>query len=133
MKKKITILGCEVIIVFNMAVQITFEEISGKPFAEIDNNSSKDNLALAYSAILANNPDTSITIDKLMHEASGKDMAELLNAVTESFIQWNKMPSTLADEDDNTSSPDTSSPVLEASASSDSAESSAADDSAKNS
>ena len=120
MKKKITILGCEVIIVFNMAVQITFEEISGKPFAEIDNNSSKDNLALAYSAILANNPDTSITIDKLMHEASGKDMAELLNAVTESFIQWNKMPSTLADEDDNTSSPDTSAPVLEASASSDS-------------
>lgn len=120
MKKKITILGCEVIIVFNMAVQITFEEISGKPFAEIDNNSSKDNLALAYSAILANNPDTSITIDKLMHEASGKDMAELLNAVTESFIQWNKMPSTLADEDDNTSSPDTSSPVLEGSASSDS-------------
>lgn len=120
MKKKITILGCEVIIVFNMAVQITFEEISGKPFAEIDNNSSKDILALAYSAILANNPDTSITIDKLMHEASGKDMAELLNAVTESFIQWNKMPSTLADEDDNTSSPDTSSPVLEASASSDS-------------
>lgn len=120
MKKKITILGCEVIIVFNMAVQITFEEITGKPFAEIDNNSSKDNLALAYSAILANNPDTSITIDKLMHEASGKDMADLLNAVTESFIQWNKMPSTLADEDDNTSSPDTSSPVLEASASSDS-------------
>lgn len=120
MKKKITILGCEVIIVFNMAVQITFEEISGKPFAEIDNNSSKDNLALAYSAILANNTDTSITIDKLMHEASGKDMAELLNAVTESFIQWNKMPSTLADEDNNTSSPDTSSPVLEASASSDS-------------
>lgn len=133
MKKKITILGCEVIIVFNMAVQITFEEISGKPFAEIDNNSSKDNLALAYSAILANNPDTSITIDKLMHEASGKDMADLLNAVTESFIQWNKMPSTLADEDDNTSSPDTSSPVLEASASSDSPESSAADDSPKNS
>lgn len=120
MKKKITILGYEVIIVFNMAVQITFEEISGKPFAEIDNNSSKDNLALAYSAILANNPDTSITIDKLMHEASGKDMADLLNAVTESFIQWNKMPSTLADEDDNTSSPDTSSPVLEPSASSDS-------------
>ena len=120
MKKKITILGCEVIIVFNMAVQITFEEISGKPFAEIDNNSSKDNLALAYSAILANNPDTSITIDKLMHEASGKDMADLLNAVTESFIQWNKMPSTLADEDDNTSSPDTSSAVLEAPASSDS-------------
>ena len=119
MKKKITILGCEVIIVFNMAVQITFEEISGKPFAEIDNNSSKDNLALAYSAILANNPDTSITIDKLMHEASGKDMADLLNAVTESFIQWNKMPSTLADEDDNTSSPDTSAPELEASASSD--------------
>lgn len=101
MKKKITILGCEVIIVFNMAVQITFEEISGKPFAEIDNNSSKDNLALAYSAILANNPDTSITIDKLMHEASGKDIADLLNAVTESFIQWNKMPSTLADDEDH--------------------------------
>lgn len=119
-KQQITLLGETLTIVFNMACQIAFEEITGKPFAEIDNNSSKDNLALAYSAILANNPDTSITIDKLMHEASGKDMADLLNAVTESFIQWDKMPSTLADEDDNTSSPDTSSPVLEASASSDS-------------
>ena len=85
---------------FNMAVQISFEEITGKPFSEIDTNVSKDSLALAYSAIIANNPDCNITVDNLMHDASGAELNEVIKAISDSFVDWNKVPETLADEED---------------------------------
>ena len=85
---------------FNMAVQISFEEITGKPFSEIDTNVSKDSLALAYSAIIANNPDCNITVDNLMHDASGAELKEVIKAISYSFVEWNKVPGTLADEED---------------------------------
>lgn len=100
MKKILTILGQEVTIMFNMAVQISFEEITGKSFREIDTDSSKDNFALAYAAIIANNPDTSITAGNLMHDASGAELNEVIKAISESFVEWNKVPGTLADEED---------------------------------
>ena len=85
---------------FNMAVQISFEEITGKPFSEIDTNVSKDSLALAYSAIIANNPDCNITVDNLMHDASGAELNAVIKAISDSFVEWNKVPGTLADEED---------------------------------
>ena len=85
---------------FNMAVQISFEEITGKPFSEIDTNVSKDSLALAYSAIIANNPDCNITVDNLMHDASGAELNAVIKAISDSFVDWNKVPETLADEED---------------------------------
>ena len=100
MKKILTILGQEVTIMFNMAVQISFEEITGKPFSEIDTNVSKDSLALAYSAIIANNPDCNITVDNLMHDASGAELNGVIKAISDSFVEWNKVPETLADEED---------------------------------
>ena len=100
MKKILTILGQEVTIMFNMAVQISFEEITGKSFREIDTNVSKDNLALAYSAIIANNPDCNITVDNLMHDASGAELNGVIKAISDSFVDWNKVPETLADEED---------------------------------
>ena len=100
MKKILTILGQEVTIMFNMAVQISFEEITGKPFSEIDTNVSKDSLALAYSAIIANNTDCNITVDNLMHDASGAELNAVIKAISDSFVDWNKVPETLADEED---------------------------------
>ena len=100
MKKTITIRVQEVTIMFNMAVQISFEEITGKPFSEIDTNVSKDSLALAYSAIIANNPDCNITVDNLMHDASGAELNGVIKAISDSFVEWNKVPETLADEED---------------------------------
>ena len=85
---------------FNMAVQISFEEITGKSFREIDTNVSKDSLALAYSAIIANNPDCNITVDNLMHDASGAELNGVIKAISDSFVEWNKVPETLADEED---------------------------------
>ena len=105
MKKILTILGQEVTIMFNMAVQISFEEITGKPFSEIDTNVSKDSLALAYSAIIANNPDCNITDDNLMHDASGAELNGVIKAISDSFVEWNKVPETLADDADKKEAP----------------------------
>lgn len=100
MKKTITILGHEVVISFNMAVEISFEEIAGKPFGEFDLKASKDVLALAYAGIIANNPDVEITANELMYKASGVELAAVINTITESFIEWNNIPKTLNDEED---------------------------------
>ena len=100
MKKTITILGQEVTIMFNMAVQISFEEITGKPFSDINTDSSKDNFALAYAAIIANNPDTKITADNLMRDISGAELKDLMQAISDAAVEWNEMPATLADDED---------------------------------
>ena len=100
MKKIITILGETLTIAFNMAVQISFEEITGKPFSDINTDSSKDNFALAYAAIIANNPDTNITADNLMRDISGAELRDLMQAISDAAVEWNDMPATLADEED---------------------------------
>ena len=99
MKKILTILGQEVTIMFNMAVQISFEEITGKAFSDINTDSSKDNFALAYAAIIANNPDTNITADNLMRDISGAELKDLLQAISDAAVEWNEMPATLADDE----------------------------------
>ena len=100
MKKIITILGETLTIAFNMAVQISFEEITGKSFREINTDSCKDNFALAYAAIIANNPDTNITAGNLMRDISGAELKELMKAISDAFVEWNDIPATLADDED---------------------------------
>ena len=99
-KQQITLLGETLTIVFNMACQIAFEEITGKPFSDFDSNKSKDILALDYAVISVNNPDTNITADRLMREANAQDMKTLNNAITAALMEWNDMPATFADEED---------------------------------
>lgn len=100
-KQQITLLGETLTIVFNMACQIAFEEITGKPFNDFDSNKSKDILALDYAVISVNNPDTNITADRLMREANAQDMKTLNNAITAALMDWNDMPATFADEEDH--------------------------------
>ena len=100
MKKTINILGESITIAFNMASLIGFEEITGKPFNEINIGMSKDTLALSIAVIIANNPDTQITVNALMTQASGKEISELTQAVTAAFIEWDTIPETLSDDED---------------------------------
>ena len=100
MKKTINILGESITIAFNMASLIGFEEITGKPFNEINIGMSKDTLALSIAVIIANNPDTQITVNALMTQASGKEISELTQAVNAAFIEWNTIPETLSDDED---------------------------------
>ena len=99
-KRQITLLGETLTIVFNMACQIAFEEITGKPFSDFDSNKTKDILALDYAVISVNNPDTEITADRLMREANAQDMKTLNNAITAALMDWNDMPATFADDED---------------------------------
>ena len=93
-----------------MAVEISFEDIAGKPFCEFDLKASKDVLALAYAGIIANNPDVEITANDLMFKASGAELAAVINTITESFIEWNKIPQTLNDEEDENKDKEESEP-----------------------
>lgn len=89
-KKKITFLGKEVTIAYNMATQIAYEEISGAAFEPEALNKTKNTLILYYACIVANNPETTITFDNLLIDATAADIKTLREAVLDSFQEWCK-------------------------------------------
>ena len=98
MKEKIHILGEDIEIAFNMSVQIAYEEIADKPFNVDDFASQKSCLALYMAVIIANNPDTKITVEKLMKSATGPEITELSKATTTAMYEWLKIPTVMQDE-----------------------------------
>lgn len=103
--KSITILGKEVNIAYNMAVQILFEDIVGKSISDADLTLSRNSLALYYSCISVNNKDTDISIDDLMYNISGEEMSILRAAVTESISEWSHIPSIMVDNNQGDEEP----------------------------
>lgn len=99
----ITLNGSTVNIAFNMATQIGFEEISGKPFHEIDLSLVKDKMALFAAAILANNPETDFNTEWLMKEATQAELTKLEKLVFEEVNKWAGIPSTLQESEDTSS------------------------------
>lgn len=89
-KKQITILGRTIDIAYNMATQIAYEEITGKPFDVADMDRTGNTIALYYACIVANNKDTDMTFDDLVGNADAKDITTLGEAVTASFTDWCK-------------------------------------------
>lgn len=89
-KKKITFLGKEVTISYNMATQIAYEEISGAPFDPETLSKTSNTLVLYYACIIANNPDTTITFDDMLLNATASDIKVLRDAVLDSFAAWCK-------------------------------------------
>lgn len=98
-KQTITILGEQIDIRFCMAVEIAYEEIAGEPFSIESLNRQKNSVALYMAAIITANPDTKITIERLMTEASGAEIGQLATAVIESMTQWMHIPDVLPKED----------------------------------
>lgn len=91
-EKKITILGEEITIKFNMAVELAYEEIAQKPFDLKELKSQKESLALYIAAIITNNPDTKITFERLVNEATGPEIALLQKTVIEAMTEWLQIP-----------------------------------------
>lgn len=90
MAKQLTLFGEELTIDFNLAVEITFEEITGVPF-DFDNlKTVKNTVALYYAAILTNNPDTKITLDGIVKNATATEIGMLREAVFGSLNEWCK-------------------------------------------
>lgn len=109
MKKEvttITILGEELSIKFNMAVEIGYEQIAERPFDLGDLVSQKNSLALYMAAILESNPDTKITVERLMREATGPEIEALSKAVIYAMTEWLHMPEVLKQMANNETKPE---------------------------
>ena len=98
MEKHITFLGEEVKIAFNMAVEIAYEEISGQMF-DLDSLSKTKNTAILYAAaILANNPQSEVSVDDILFRATLPEIAELRTAVLDCMADWMKIPQVMKEE-----------------------------------
>jgi len=75
--RKIHFLGEDLNIAFNLAVMVAFEQISEKPFDNETLKPTKGQLILYTAVILANNPDTKITMERLMAEPNALDIQRL--------------------------------------------------------
>lgn len=93
-----------------MAVELAYEEITGEPFDVASLKSMKNTVALGMAAILTANPDTGITIERLLREASGKEIGDLNRAVIESMSEWLSIPKVITDEDAKEPQPDVNDP-----------------------
>lgn len=98
MEKKITLFGEELTIRFNMKVEIAYEEIAGKPFNLKDFDSQKNSMALYMAAIIASNPDTTITFERIVTEATAAEIGTIANAVIECMSDWLKVPEVIPEE-----------------------------------
>lgn len=94
-KEEINILGEQIAIEFNLAVEVAYEEIAERPFNISDMVSQRNSVALYMAAIITANPDTQITVERLMKEATGPEINTLSNAVIAAMTEWLHLPQVL--------------------------------------
>ena len=97
-KTEITILGEKIAIEFNLAVEVAYEEIADRPFDIADLVSQRNSVALYMAAIITANPDTAITVERLMKEAAGPEIEQLSKAVIAAMTEWLHLPQVLKKE-----------------------------------
>ena len=98
-ERKLNILGEDIIIRFNMAVEIAYEDITGEAFSLQGIDKQKNSVALCMAAIIVNNPDTAITTDRFIKEISAVDYTNIVTAVVESMTEWMQIPAVLPKDD----------------------------------
>jgi hypothetical protein len=91
-ERKITILGEEIAIKFNMAVQLAYEKITKSPFDVQKLNSQESSVALYIACITVCNPDTNITFERLINEASGPEILLLNKTIISAMTEWLDIP-----------------------------------------
>lgn len=91
-ERKITILGEEITIKFNMAVQLAYEKITKSPFDVQKLNSQESSVALYIACITVCNPDTNITFERLINEASGPEILLLNKTIISAMTEWLDIP-----------------------------------------
>ena len=75
--RKIHFLGEDLKIAFNLAVMVAAEQSSEQPIDNEILKTTKGQLILYTAVILANNPDTKITMERLMTEPNALDIQRL--------------------------------------------------------
>lgn len=96
--RKVTLNNQEIEIRFNLATQLSYEELSGKAFnaseilpREGDDKQSKDLMNLAIACLIAN--ESPVGADYMLKEASYKESQELIVAVVKEMLTWLGVPS----------------------------------------
>lgn len=92
MENKITLLGEELNIAYNLATQITYEKITDKAFDPADLAKTENRLSLCYACIIVNNENTKITFEQILRELSIEDYSKLDVAVNQAITTWYKIP-----------------------------------------
>lgn len=97
--KKTNILGHELIVTFNMAVEIEYEEMSGKPFDLEKMNTQKATMQLCYASLKIANNKVPFTFEQMNGKLSLNETADLKNAVIEAMNEWLGIPAVMADNE----------------------------------
>ena len=96
--KKVTILGHDLNVSFNMAAEIEYEEQSGKPFDLEKMNTQKATMQLCYAVLKVANDKVPFTFDELNRKMTFSETAELKTAVNEVMFEWLGIPAVMAEE-----------------------------------
>lgn len=96
--KKITknVLGRDVIIAYNLATQIAYEQLTDRPLQPDDFKNAKNIVLLIMACIIANNIDVEISLEELTHNLTGEEFIDLAKVVFELYAEWNHIPSVAA-------------------------------------
>lgn len=106
--KKITInvLGRDVIIAYNLATQIAYEQLTDRPLEPDDFKRTKNIVLLIMACIIANNSDIEINLEELTHKLTGEEFIGLAKVVLELYAEWNHIPSVAATDSTSASKDD---------------------------
>ena len=96
---KIKILGHELNVTFNMAVEIEYEDISGKPFDLEKMNTQKATMQLCYASLKIANNKVPFTFEQMNGKLSLSETADLKNKVIEAMNEWLGIPAVMADNE----------------------------------
>lgn len=96
--RKININGEELTITFNLATELSYEEITGKAFttSEIMNEAGKikarNAINCVIACVIANNPDAKTDSQYLLFNATKKEIETAIEAVMEEMMIWLDIP-----------------------------------------
>lgn len=95
---QINILGEDVKIAFNMAVEIAYEQLTGQVFdlEAISKSMTMGTVKLAFACIIANNPDTTITLDNILYDITPAEMKMLTETYVREMREWLQIPDVVA-------------------------------------
>ena len=97
---KVKLLGKDYGVAFNMAVQIDFEDTSGKPFDLESLNTQKATMQLCYASLKQANGKLPFTFDELLSQISSTETSELKNAVMGTMKEWFGLPAVMQSDDE---------------------------------
>lgn len=82
-----------------MAVEIEYEEMSGKPFDLEKMNTQKATMQLCYASLKIANNKVPFTFEQMNGKLSLNETADLKNAVIEAMNEWLGIPAVMADNE----------------------------------